>query len=246
MNPTPSNPSARQLGLKVTLADSATFANFYCTDHPEHPNHLAKLALQKLSRADAAHALIYLWGAPGCGASHLLQACCQQADLDGQQSVYLPLYALRGADPAAVFERLEVCDLLCLDDIDAVSGRADWDFQLFHFLNRWRERSSGRLLIAAHCPLASLPCSLPDVTSRLGWGEAYRLQVLDEDERLAALVQRALARGLELQPEALQFMATRLSRDPRDWFAALDLLDQASLEQQRKLTIPFIKEVLNI
>lgn len=237
---------ARQLGLKISLSESCTFDNFYSPASAEHPNQLARRAFVKLCTADAAQTLLYVWGAASCGASHLLQASCQLADSNGLQSLYLPLAELKQANPTELFDGLECCDLLCLDDLDAVSGQDAWDLQLFHLLNRWRERSRGRLVVAAHTPLSSLPCSLPDVISRLGWGERYRLQVLSDHELLTTLANRARSRGLALQQDALQFMAARLSRDPHDWFTALDQLDRASLEQQRKLTIPFIKDVLKI
>lgn len=238
------SPAARQLSLQVTLAAHATFDNFYIPPDRQHPNRLALRALQSLLQVETDQNLIYLWGQPSCGISHLLQACCS-ANLQ-QQCVYLPLAELREINPAQLFDGLEQCELLCLDDLDCVSGELAWDTALFHLLNRWRERGSGQLAIGAHTPRNSLRCQLPDVISRLGWGVSFRVHALNDDDKLAALALRAHERGLELPPDALHFMASRLSRDPSDWFAALDQLDRASLEQQRKLTIPFIKAVLGI
>jgi DnaA family protein len=70
------------------------------------------------------------------------------------------------------------------------------------------------------------------------------LQPLEEPEQIAALQLRAQLRGLELPDETAQFMLRRLPRDMAHLYDFLDQLDQASLIAQRRLTVPFVKEVL--
>ena len=70
------------------------------------------------------------------------------------------------------------------------------------------------------------------------------LRSLDEPGVLAALACRARGRGLELPDETAQFLLRRFPRDLPTLFSLLDTLDTASLVEQRRLTVPFVKSVL--
>jgi DnaA family protein len=62
---------------------------------------------------------------------------------------------------------------------------------------------------------------------------------------MASLACRARGRGLELPDETAQFLLRRFPRDLPTLFALFDTLDTASLIEQRRLTIPFVKSVLD-
>jgi DnaA family protein len=68
---------------------------------------------------------------------------------------------------------------------------------------------------------------------------------LDEVQQRAALPQRAAARGLVLPEESLQDLQRRFARDMGSLHGLLERLDQASLREQRRLTVPFIRSVLD-
>ena len=55
---------------------------------------------------------------------------------------------------------------------------------------------------------------------------------------------RAQQRGFDLPDETARYLQRRLPRDMRSLFAVLDELDSAALAAQRRLTVPFIKDVL--
>ena len=70
------------------------------------------------------------------------------------------------------------------------------------------------------------------------------MQPLNEEQQLAALTLRAKLRGLELPDETGRYLLRRLPRDMATLAELLDTLDVASLVAQRRLTIPFIRDVL--
>ena len=228
-----------QLPLGVRLRDDATFANYYPGANP-----VALGYVERLCEADAGWAenLIYLWGAPGVGRSHLLQAACLRFEQRGEQAVYLPLAELAEHGPS-LLEGLEQCALVCLDDLQAVVGRADWEEALFHLFNRLRDAGCC-LLLAADAAPRELGVELADLRSRLSLALVFQLQLLSDEDKLRALQLRASRRGLQLPDDVARFILTRGSRSMSDLFALLERLDQASLQAQRKLTIPFLKEVL--
>ena len=71
-----------------------------------------------------------------------------------------------------------------------------------------------------------------------------QLRVLDEREQQQALQLRARVRGFELPDETLQWLQRRFPRDMASLYELLDTLDEAALTAQRRLTVPFIREVL--
>lgn len=228
-----------QLPLGVRLRDDATFANYY-----PGANAAALGYVERLCEADAgwAESLIYLWGGAGVGRTHLLQAACLRFEQLGEPAVYLPLAELVEHGPN-MLDNLEQFELVCLDDLDAVAGLSDWEEALFHLFNRLRD-SGRRLLLAASSSPRELPVKLADLQSRLTLALVFQLQSLSDEDKLRALQLRASRRGLHLSDEVGRFILTRGERSMSALFELLERLDQASLQAQRKLTIPFLKEIL--
>lgn len=226
----------QQLTLSVALRDDARFANFYLGASQHNQQALFTLKQQWENQGEQ---LIYLHGQGGVGVSHLLQAACHYAEGLGYSSIYLPLDEMLEYG-VEVLEGIEQLDLLALDGLQQVAGHAEWETALFHLFNRVRDLGN-KLLIGAHLPANQLALQLPDLQSRLSWGATFALQELTDEEKLQALQLRAKQRGLKLSEEVGRYILTRGPRDMSGMFALLENLDRASLEQQRKLTIPFVK-----
>lgn len=228
-----------QLPLGIRLRDDATFANFYPGANAAAMGYVERVCSPEAGWSDA---LIYLWGQPGVGRSHLLQAACLRVEQHGERGVYLPLAEVAAYGPA-LLENLEQCELVCLDDLEAVAGNPQWEEALFHLFNRLRD-SGRRLLLAAAVSPREIDVKLPDLKSRLSLALVFQLQQLSDEDKLRALQLRASRRGLNLPDDVGRFILTRGARNMSALFELLDRLDQASLQAQRKLTIPFLKETL--
>lgn len=229
---------ANQLTLGVGLKDEATFANYYAGE-----NKLLVEELKKCARGDGER-FIYFCGMGGDGRTHLLQACCHEANQYQLTSVYIPLENASDLSPD-IFQGLETLSLVCIDDLHKVAGKPEWEEAFFHLYNRMRD-AGGRLIVTANVMPKALGLVLPDVVSRLTWGMAFQLQLLSDAEKLEVLIMRASRRGMTLVEDVGRFILTHCPRHMSTLFAALDALDKASLAAQRKLTIPFVKEILQI
>jgi DnaA family protein len=226
-----------QLALPLNLREDTTFDNFF----PGVNQHCVRAVMQCAS--GLGDPFIYLWGGLGAGRSHLLQAACHLAAEKNRSSVYLPLATPELAPQ--VLSNLEHMNVVCIDDIDAIAKNKHWEEALFHLYNRIRDTKQA-LIIAGNNPPQRLGLMLPDLVSRLAWGVVFQLQGLSDEEKLLALQLRAKLRGLQLNEEVGQFLLRRCPRDMTQLFALLEKLDRASLEAQRKLTIPFVKSVLQV
>jgi len=221
-----------QLPLELALADHASFDTFVVGANAAAVEHVRALAV-------AGAETIWLFGGAGVGKSHLLQAACRAATAAGRRAMYVGL----PATSPAILADLEHVDLLAIDDVHTAAQDLEWERALFVILNAYTSRS-GALLLAAAAPASQCGFQLADLKSRGAGAVPYRLAPLDDSERAIALRLHAAARGLALDAAAADFLLTRVARDMSaltDWLARLD---RASLSAQRRLTIPFIRELV--
>ena len=230
---------SNQMHLEIKLDDQATFDNFYAPKGSSQQ--LAKILLQQSGQKIAC-----LVGNSGSGLSHLLQASCQRGPFDrGGDAIYLPLSDLKEYPPQQILEGLESADLVCLDDLQAVANQKEWQVPLFNFFNECKQ-SGTRLIFSSHQLLEDIGISLPDLLSRLQSGLVHIITDFNDDDLRRLLQFRCNLRGMYLSDEVAKFLLVRLSRDSKTLIGALEVLDSASLREQRRLTTPFVKSVLDI
>ncbi len=230
-------PLAQQLPLGLSLRPGATFEALFIG-----PNGLAVELLRRMA-AGTGERQAWLAGGAGLGKTHLLQAACHEAAHHGLRSAWLPLVGDNGLRPE-MLEGLETLDLVCLDAVEAVAGDEAWESGLFRLVNAARD-SGTRLVFAARRTPPHLGVHLPDLASRLAWGPVMQLAPLDDDQKRDALVTRARQLGLDLPPATADYLVRHYERDLAGQLARLEQLDHASLAAGRRLTVPFIKQVLS-
>jgi DnaA family protein len=211
-------------------------------------NAVALGLLQTAAQSPAAP-WVFVAGAAGSGKTHLLIAACAAANESGRSAQYLPLRRTRDAagaarpDLASALRALSGSDVLALDDIDAIAGDDDAEHALFDLYNRCRGENATMLFSAAVAP-AQIGIGLPDLLSRLSACAQATLRLLADSERREALRQRAQARGLTLDDAVLDWLFARTQRDLGSLTALLDRLDRESLAAQRRITVPFLRQLL--
>ncbi len=228
-------PGQQQLPLPVQLRDESTFDDFLPL-----PASQGLIDALRAQAGGAGEPIIFTYGAAGAGKTHLLQSSCHLA---GAGAIYLPLGELARCRPDEVLQGIEALELVCLDDIHRVLGQADWELALFNLCNRARQRGC-RLLVAGNAAPRALAVDLADLRSRLGWGLVYQLPQAGDEEKIAILQFRAARKGLVLSREVCSYVVSRAPRDMEALLSVLETLDNASLVEQRALSIPFIKSVL--
>ena len=186
---------------------------------------------------------LFLQGAPGSGKTHLAMACCAAAGSAGRRAAYLALGSVHGRVAAAT-EGIHAADLVVVDSIDAMAGTRIDEEALFDLHNRLHDAGKPVLYLARSGP-AGLPLALPDLRSRLAQCTLLALPAPDDALRAAVLRQRAQARGLVLEDAAIEWLLSRTGRELGALVALLDRLDRASLAAQRRVTVPFLRQVLD-
>ena len=225
-----------QIPLFNQFHEGFRFANYF----PGENARLIELIKEQVLKPNQP--CLYLWGKAGVGKSHLLQAACSYAYQEQKTAVYIPFSDHKNMDPG-VLQGLEQYSLICIDDLDAIAGQDSWELALFHLYNRASEHGAVMMFGAVKKP-ADIAIVLQDLASRLAWGTVWHVQELPDGDKLAALQLRAQQRGFSLPDEVGAYLMQRWPRDMHSLFVLLDKLDHASLAEQRKLTIPFVRQFL--
>lgn len=227
---------SQQLPLPLGLDPEYTFARFL-----PGPNIEALRLLEAVARGSGPMPLL-IHGPVASGKTHLLQACCMAAASFGQRAMTLPMATILRQGPDAI-EGLEAFDCLCLDDIETVIGHHDWENALFLLFNALNDREA-KLVMAANSPPGDWPFLLSDLRSRLASGPIFALKPLSEEETIQALMNHASALGLEMSKTVAVYLVRRVQRDLGSLLRHLDHLDKASMAAARRLTIPFVRSII--
>ena len=215
----------KQLVLDLGADPAQSLETFQVGDNAELA-HLMHLFAERSSREHFA----YLWGEPSAGKTHLLQALAATPG-----SRYIAADA-----PESEFVYAPGTSLYLLDDCHKLSAAAQID--AFALFNQIREHGA-YMVSTGPVPPAVLPVR-EDLRTRMGWGLIYQIHGLSDDEKIAALTHAAEARGLTLSASVLPYLLSHFRRDMRSLSTMLDALDQYSLETQRPVTLPLLRDLL--
>lgn len=215
----------KQLVLDLGADQAQSLDSFEVGQNAE----LAHLMHQFAERSSREH-FAYLWGEAAAGKTHLLQAL---AATPGSR------YIAAGA-PDSAFTYSPDVSLYLLDDCNVLSAQAQID--AFALFNQIREHGA-YMVSTGPVPPAVLPVR-EDLRTRMGWGLVYQIHGLSDDEKIAALTHAAESRGLTLSASVLPYLLSHFKRDMRSLSTMLDALDQYSLETQRPVTLPLLRDLL--
>lgn len=202
--------------MKQLLLDIQTAATPSLDNFVAGRNAEALHSLRLALSGDPQVRFIYLWGSDGSGKSHLLNACA----------------SARPSSPSVV----------CVDDVHLLDN--DQQIALFNTYNQLRE--SNGVLIASGIAAPTQMQLRDDLATRLAWGLTYQLHPLSDEEKAQALRNHANARGMKLPPEVLDYCLRHLRRDMPSLIATLDALDEWSLTYKRPVTLPLLRELLQL
>jgi DnaA family protein len=214
----------KQLVLDFAPGADPTLENFVCG-----PNGEVLQALRDLVAGVRREPIVYLFGAPGSGRTHLLRAVvasCARATYIAADTV--------DALPHPLPELVVWDDVHKLDD----AGQA----RLFNVQIRLRE-SGGVLLCAGDVAAARLALRA-DVVTRLAAGVTYPLQVLADEDKAEAVARHAEQRGFRLGCDVIDYLLRRHARDLPALIRMLEALDRYSLATKRPVTVPLLRELL--
>ena len=199
----------RQLLLDFTQAPAPTFANFVHGGNAELFH-----ALEAAARGEISERVMYVWGEPASGKTHLAKAyegAARARGLPGQRVI---------------------------DGVERLS-----DGEQVALFNDFNERAFDFLLVTASAAPRDVRLRR-DLATRLATGLTYRVLPLTDGEKRAALAAHAKLRGFALSEDVSAYLLNHARRDMGSLVAALDALDRFSLETGRPITVPLLKAAI--
>lgn len=223
----------KQLLLDITPPSPPTLDNFV----PGRNRELLQALDDMLAGKER---FVYLWGATGCGRSHLLQAVVVAATRNKLNAVYVRCDDSTD-DTNTAFAAASTADCAAVDNVEHLS--ADAQIDLFSLYNRMRDEGHARLLVSG--PVAPAQLGLrEDLVTRLGWGLVYQVHELTDEDKAQAMKNHAASRGFDLPQEISDYLLRHGRRDLPSLIATLDALDRYSLANRRQVTVPLLRELL--
>jgi DnaA family protein len=211
----------KQLVLDLIPAPLPTFRNFV----PGRNREALNACMAAVSGAPDCKVL-YLWGGPGSGKSHLAHAV---AAMPG--SCLLRAAAICDSPAGChVFDGVQA-----LDDAQQIAL-----FNLVNLVNQPGSRAC--LVVTGNLAARDLPLR-PELTSRLGSGLVFHLQPLSDGEKAEALRAHATSRSFALRDEVVAYLLRYSRRDLPSLISILDALDRHSLETGREITLPLLRKM---
>ena len=230
-----------QLLLPFASRPRATFDRFIQGDNRELVERLAALA----GASDESFSCFWIYGDASVGKTHLLQAMCHIRSKDYQlrDVAYLPATELERE--CLSLDGYGAYDLVLVDDVDAWTGHAPAERALIGLYNDLRHRDAALVVTARHSPNVAA-FNLDDCASRMRAALCYELRPLEDEHKVEWLVQMAEDRGVALAPNVSEFVLNRTSRDMASLERVIGRLFEVAAQEQRLLTVPFVRSALNI
>ena len=220
----------QQLLLDIAPPASPTLDNFL----PGRNIELCAL-LQRVAANQEQERFIYIWGDPGCGKSHLLQAMAQEVSQNGLSAVHFPCKTV------CDFDVNETINGVTVDDVDLLDMPSQ--IKLFNLYNQIRDESNAFLIVSGQLAPAHLDLR-QDLVTRLGWGLVYRVHELMDEEKIRAMIHHATHCGFDLPQEVCDYLLRHERRDLLSLIGTIDALGRYSLANKRQITVPLLRELL--
>ncbi|MDA9916535.1 DnaA/Hda family protein [Gammaproteobacteria bacterium] len=230
----------KQLIFPFQINQKASFESFFCSpDNIELMSRLADLLVSK--NADE----LIINGAEGSGKSFLMQAICNELSSSGKQFAFMPMNKAINMG-VEIFQNLASLNAVCIDDLQLILSREEWETALFNLINECQQSNCSLILSFGGNESLEDITQLPDLLSRIKRMEFMKLQAVQDECLNQALDFVSQQLGINLEKAELEFLLNHQTREFSLLVENIISLDRQAASLKRKITIPFIKETLNL
>ena len=227
-------PNPRQLALQIQVNERASLKNFFVSKNNNKTFQILKDLLNSNNGAQ-----IFIDDLGSNGKSYLLQAICNDFSESNNSSIYIPMEEAINLDPS-ILEGVSELNLICIDDVDLINKRGEWEIALFNLINECYEKECFLLLSGSINKLEAIP----DLVSRIKKMETLRLEAINDDELLEATQAISKNLNIEISDKNMNYLINNSKRDIKTIFRTLSQLERESLERKKSIGLNLIKEVI--
>ena len=228
-----SNP--RQLALQIQINERASLDNFFVSKNNNQTIQILKNILLSSNKG----AQIFIDDLGSNGKSYLLQAICNDFSNSNNSSIYIPMHEAINLDPS-ILEGISELNLICIDDIDLINKRREWEIPFFNLINECYEKECFLILSGSINKLKAIP----DLISRIKKMETLRLEAINDDELMEATQAISKNLNIEISDKNMNYLINNSKRDIKTIFRTLSQLEKESLERKKSIGLNLIKDVI--
>ena len=229
-----------QLIFPFQINHKASFESFFCsTDNLNLLTRLADIVISK-----NAHELI-IHGEQGSGKSFLMQAICNELNSSGKQFAFMPMNKALNMG-VEIFQNLASLDAVCIDDLQLILANENWETALFNLINECQQSNCSLILSFGGTQPLEENTQLPDLLSRIKRMEFITLHAVKDESFNQAINFVAEQLDISIDTAELEFLLKHQTRRFSLLVENIITLDKQAASLKRKITIPLIKETLNI
>lgn len=141
----------------------------------------------------------------------------------------------------SIAEILNISANFIIDDIEKITNEES----LFHLINELRNSDKFFLITSRKKP-SKLNFSITDLSSRINSIVSIKIENPDDLMLKALFLKLFTKKQIIVKPEVIDYMVMRIERSFSEVHKIVNSLNQISLLEKKKITIPFIKEkILN-
>ena len=251
MTQAPGNNSQKSGKLQPSLNPKNTFDNFI-VGSGNQLSHAASIAVA--NAPGRAYNPLFVYGETGLGKTHLMHAVAHQmlANNKNARIAYIStekftnefIHAIRENKLARFRKYYRNVDALLIDDIHFLAGKESTQEEFFHTFNDLFE-SGRQICLVSDRPANEIERLENRLISRFQWGLVTDVQAPDFETRIAILRNKAAAMNVQLDPEILEFLAERVSRNVRRMEGALTRIASYDSLIARKLDLGAVEQLIS-
>ncbi|KAA9134488.1 chromosomal replication initiator protein DnaA [Microbacterium caowuchunii] len=217
-------------------------------------NRFAHAAAVAVAEAPAkAYNPLFIYGDSGLGKTHLLHAIGDYAlslypgirvrYVSSEEFTNDFINSIANNRGAAFQARYREVDILLIDDIQFLQGRAETQEAFFHTFNTLHDHDK-QVVITSDVPPKHLTGFEDRMRSRFEWGLITDVQAPDLETRIAILRKKAQNERLQIPDEVLEYIATVVSSNIRELEGALIRVSAFASLNRSTLDISLAQQVL--
>ena len=230
----------KQLIFPFQINQKASFDSFFCS--PDNQNLMTRLA-DIVSSPDTSELIIH--GEEGSGKSFLMQAICNELSSAEKQFAFIPMKKAFNMG-VEIFQNLGSLDAVCIDDLQLILANQDWETALFNLINECQQSNCTLMLSLGGTQPLDESVILPDLLSRIKRMEFIALHAVQDEFFNQAIDFVAQQLDIKIEEAELEFLLKHQTRIFSLLVENIITLDNQAASLKRKITIPLIKETLNI
>ncbi len=225
----------RQLALQIQINERSSLKNFFVSKN----NNKTIQILKNILLGSDNEFQIFIDDLGSNGKSYLLQAICNDFSYSDNSSIYIPMLEAINLDPS-ILEGVSELNLICIDDVDLINKRSEWEIALFNLINECYEKEC-LLFLAGNINKLE---AIPDLVSRIKKMKILRLNAINDDELLEATQAISNNLNIKISDKNMNYLINNSKRDIKTIFRTLTKLERESLERKKSIGLNLIKEVI--